>query len=183
MFRDRLLSLRLISFRWQFQLDIQNHGNLLFVNHHIGNLKHGRQVILQINHVAMATRKRHKRKITGIRQFLQYTAYSGFGESPPGAQFTVSHQRIARTIAQIDDRSHFRAFYLRIVIHGRHPQIQYDIHFRAAVCTNQFRGKGYRQKEKSSILLARCVVFQHSVMLFPTADFVFDDFTASQGEK
>ena len=99
-----------------YKRQIQNHGNLLFVNHHIGNLKHGRQVILKINHVAMATRKRHKRKITGIRQFLQDTAYSGFGESPPGAQFTVSHQRIARTVAQIDDRSYFRALHLRICL-------------------------------------------------------------------
>lgn len=63
-------------------------------------------------------------------------------------------------IAKINNRTKIRTLYLRVIVDGVYPQIQYDVHFRAFSHANQFMDCGYWEKEKANILLAGVIVLQ-----------------------
>ena len=90
------------------------------------------------------------------------------------AIFTVSCQRRAGAVAEIDHRANLRTLHLAVIVDSGHPQIQQDIHFGAAAGADQFCRNHNRHKEKARIFLTGAVVVQHGIMFFPVPDLIFD---------
>ena len=94
--------------------------------------------------------------------------------SPPFSQRLEAGQRGTGIISVVDDRPGVRAEDRRIIVYSMDPEIEQDVHFRAFTCLNQLVRFSNRKKEETSILLARIIVFQGSIIILPVSDPEFD---------
>lgn len=154
--------------------NLECHGNLLFVDHDITDIEHGRKVTAQIDYTAMPPGKGNQGKIFLLLQLIEYPAGSRFRDTPAQGKVAVAGQRIAGAVAEIDHGAEFRALDLAVVVDSVYPEIQYNIHFRASAHADQFMDSGNREKEKAHILQTWVVVIESGIMLFPSSDAEFD---------
>lgn len=94
--------------------------------------------------------------------------------SPTISQCLEAGQRGTGIIPIINDRAGVRAEDRRIIVYSMDPEIEQDVHFRAFACLNQLVRFSNRKKEETSILLARIIVFQGSIIILPVSDPEFD---------
>src|SRR5699024_713407 len=94
--------------------------------------------------------------------------------SPTFSQCLEAGQRGTGIIPIINDRASVRAEDRRIIVYSVDPQIEKNVHFRAFTCLNQLVRFSNRKKEETSILLARIIVFQGSIIILPVSDPEFD---------
>ena len=94
--------------------------------------------------------------------------------SPPFSQRLEAGQRGTGIISVVDDRPRCqsRGQTDHCIQHGSRDRA--DVHFRAFTCLNQLVRFSNRKKEETSILLARIIVFQGSIIILPVSDPEFD---------
>ena len=74
----------------EFQAYVKRHSDLLFIHHHIRDLKHGGQIFLQIDYAAMSAWEGHEGEIVQRSQLFQDAADCRPGQPPAGSQLRVS---------------------------------------------------------------------------------------------
>ena len=94
--------------------------------------------------------------------------------SPTISQCLEAGQRGTGIISVVDDRAGVRTEDRRIIVYSVDPQIEQDIHLREFACLDQLVSCSNRAKEETSILLARIIVFQGSIIILPVSDPEFD---------
>ena len=160
--------------------NLECHGNLLFVDHDVTDIEHGRQIIAQIDHTTMPPDKGNQGKIFLLLQLVEYPAGSRFRDAPAQGKVAAAGQWVASAVAEIDHGAEFRALDLAVVVDGVYPEIQYNIHFRASAHADQLMDSGNREKEKAHILQTWVVVIKSGIMLFPSGDAEFDQMSLAE---
>lgn len=160
--------------------EVQRHRNFFFVYHDIGNLKHGGQIVLQIDRCSAAAGKREGLDVFQPREFAEDTASGRFGHAPALAQLCVGNERAAGAISQVDDRTSLRTGNLMVIVDRVQPKIEQSVHLGAFSKTEQPRCRAHGQEKESGILLARAAIIQHGVIARPVENAVLYKLSAAE---
>ena len=153
-------------------LDIYIYGLPFVFLYNVGNLKHGGQIVLQIDRCSAAAGKREGLDVFQPREFAEDTSGSRLGHAPALAKFGIGNERAAGAVSQINHRASFRAGNLMVVVDRVQPEIEQSVHFGAFSKTEQPGRRAHGQKEEAGILLARAAIIQHSVIVRPVENAV-----------
>ena len=159
--------------------EVQCHCYFLLINHNIGDLKHGGQIVLQIDRRSAAAGKREGLDVFQPREFAEDTSGSRLGHAPALTELCVGNERAAGAVSQIDHRPSLGTSDLMVIVDRVQPEIEQSVHLGAFSKTEQLRRRAHRQEEESGILLARAAVIQHGVIARPIEDAVLHKLSAA----